>query len=174
MKKFEFAIIASGLDPEDEDFEDRFYEAGCSDATLSFQKGVTIVEFTRKAVSFSHAIVSACQNVMEAGATIERVEPDHLVSISDMSERCNLTKQAISLYSDAKRDGHFPNPVARVTSRYPLWDWSEVAEWLYERGKIPHEEVIQARIVKEANVHFEASQVPDDNFSRRLEELEVA
>ena len=39
MKKYEFSIIASGLDPEAEDFEKRFYDAGCDDATISFQKG---------------------------------------------------------------------------------------------------------------------------------------
>ena len=35
MKIFEFRIIASGLDPEAEDFADRFFDAGCDDATLS-------------------------------------------------------------------------------------------------------------------------------------------
>jgi hypothetical protein len=33
MKIFEFSIIASGLDPEAEDFADRFFDAGCDDAT---------------------------------------------------------------------------------------------------------------------------------------------
>lgn len=174
MKKFEFAIIASGMDPEDEDFEDVFYEAGCADATLAFQKGVIILEFSRKAVSFSQAVISACENVLSAGAKIERIEPDHLVSLSEIAERCPLTKQAISLYTEAKRGSGFPNPVVRVTSRHPLWDWSEVAEWLHEHQKLSLEEVVQARIVKEANVHFEANEMPDDNFTRKLEALESA
>lgn len=174
MKKFEFAIIASGLDTEDEDFEDRFYEAGCADATLAYQKGVLIIEFNRKAVSFSQAVISACVNVRAAGAKIERIEPDHLVSLSEMADRCMLTKQALSLYTEARRGEGFPNPVVRVTSKHPLWDWSEVAEWLYERQKLPLENVIQARIVKEANVHFEANEVPDDNFTRKLAALEGA
>src|SRR3546814_3181104 len=58
MKLHEFTLIASGLDPEAEDFEDRF-ETGCDDATLSFQKGVIILEFSREAVSFSKAVASA-------------------------------------------------------------------------------------------------------------------
>lgn len=173
MKKFEFAIIASGVDPEDEDFEDIFYEAGCADATISFQKGVIIVEFTRKAVTFSQAVISACENLRAAGATIERIEPDHLVSLSDMAARSPVTKQAISLYTEGKRGEGFPNPAACVTSKHPLWDWSEVAEWLYEQGKLSLEEVVEARIVKEANAHFEANEVPDDNFTKKLEALEV-
>lgn len=173
MKKFEFAIIASGLDPEAEDFEDVFYEAGCADATLSFQKGVIIVEFNRKAVSFSQAVISACQNVLGAGAKIERIEPDHLVSLAEISDRCSLTRQAVSLYGSAQRGEDFPSPVAKVTSRHPLYDWSEVAEWLYKKGKLSLDEVVQARILKEANVHFEMNELPDDNFSRKLESLET-
>ena len=174
MKNFEFAIIASGMNPEDEDFEDSFYEAGCADATLAYQKGVIIVEFNRKAVSFSQAVISACENVRSAGAKIERIEPDHLVSLSEMADRCMLTKQALSLYTEAKRGEGFPNPTVRVTSKHPLWDWSEVAEWLYEQNKLSLEDVVQARIVKEANVHFEVNEIPDDNFTRKLAALEVS
>lgn len=174
MKKFEFAIIASGMDPEAGDFEDRFYEAGCADATLAYQKGVIIVEFNRTAVSFSQAVISACENVCSAGARIGRVEPDHLVSLSEMADRCMLTKQALALYTEAKRLEGFPNPTVRVTSKHPLWDWSEVAEWLYEHNKLPLEDVVQARIVKEANVHFEVNEIPDDVFTRKLAALEVA
>ncbi len=174
MKKFEFAIIASGRDPEDDDFEDSFYEAGCADATLSYQKGVIIVEFNRKAVTFSQAVISACENVISTGAMVERIEPDHLVSLSEMAERCPVTKQAISLYSDGKRGEGFPNPAACVTSKHPLWDWSEVAEWLYAHQKLSLDDVVQARIVKAANVHFEKSDVPNANFRRKLEALETA
>jgi hypothetical protein len=49
MRTHEFAIIASGLDPEAEDFATRFYDAGCDDATVSFQKGHIIVDFSRDA-----------------------------------------------------------------------------------------------------------------------------
>ncbi len=51
MKTHEFSIIASGLAPQADDFESRFYEAGCYDATLSFQKGHIIVDFAREAES---------------------------------------------------------------------------------------------------------------------------
>ena len=48
MKTFEFSIVASGLDPEAEDFADRFFNAGPDDATLSFQKGHIILDFAGK------------------------------------------------------------------------------------------------------------------------------
>jgi predicted DNA-binding transcriptional regulator AlpA len=172
MKVHEFTIIASGFSLEAEDFESRFFGAGCDDATLAFQKGAIIVEFSREAVSFSKAVESACENVLAAGAAIERIEPDHLVSLTEIAERCGLSKQAISLYTDGKRGEDFPNPVARVTSRHPLWDWSQVAEWLHRHDRIDREEVVRARIVKEANLHFDQHEAPSDNFRKRLEALE--
>ena len=81
-KHFAFSIVASGLDPQADDFEDRFWEAGCDDATISFRKGRIIVEFKREAKDFVHAILSAYADVRKAGAKVERFEPDDLVSQS--------------------------------------------------------------------------------------------
>jgi hypothetical protein len=74
MKVHEFSIIASGLDPEAEDFLDRFYDAGCDDATVAFQKGQIIVDFGREADSLEDAIASAISDVKKAGAMVGRVE----------------------------------------------------------------------------------------------------
>ena len=173
MKTHEFAIIASGVDPEAEDFEDRFFEAGCDDATISFQKGVIILEFHREAVSFSKALASAYEAVRRAGAKVERVEPDHLVSLSEIADRSGTTRQGISLYTRGERGADFPVPVAKVTSRHPLWDWEEVAGWLVANGKLPREELVRARIVKEANLYLEMGDAPHDNFVKRLEAAEA-
>jgi predicted DNA-binding transcriptional regulator AlpA len=173
MKNHEFSIIASGLDPEAEDFEDRFFEAGCDDATLSFQKGAIIVEFNRASVSFSRAVSTAYQDVLRAGATVERIEPDHLVSLSEIAERAGMSRQAISLYTRAERGSEFPGPVAKVTSKHPLWDWFEVSEWLFENDKIGRDEVVRAKVVKEVNIHLDAAMAVNDNFTRRLERLEL-
>lgn len=171
MKTYEFTIVASGLHPDMDGFEDRFFEAGCDDATLAFQKGVIILEFSREDMSFSHAVSSAFEDVQRAGATVERIEPDHLVSLSDIAERSGLTRQAISLYSNAERGDSFPKPVARVTSKVPLWDWYEVAEWLLSREQIDKNSVIEARIVREANLFIESHDVSSGNFTKRLETL---
>jgi transcriptional regulator with XRE-family HTH domain len=173
MKGHELTIIASGLDPEAEDFADRFFEAGCDDATLSFQKGVIIVEFTREAVSFSKAVASAYADVRRAGASVDRIEPDYLVSLSEIAERSGKSRQAISLYTNGERGEGFPAPVARITSKHPLYDWEEVAGWLVERDALPREELVRARIVKEANLHLETAEAAEDNFVKRLEAAEA-
>ncbi len=151
MKTFEFSIIASGLDPEAEDFADRFFNAGCDDATISFQKGHIIADFARGAELVDDAICSAVECVEAAGAIVDRVEPDPLVNLSDIAARAGLTRAAISQYSTGQRSENFPSPVARVTSDTPLWDWATVATWLFQHEKLSRDDAIEAEVVKAAN-----------------------
>ena len=151
MKQFEFSIIASGLDPEAEDFADRFFEAGCDDATISFQKGHIIVDFARDAKSIEDAICSAIECVGKAGAHVNRVEPDPLVSLSDIAARTGLSRAAITNYSRGDRAGNFPSPVARVTSKTSLYEWSSVATWLFQRKQLTREKAIEAEAVRLVN-----------------------
>jgi hypothetical protein len=151
MKTFEFSIIASGLDPDAEDFESRFYDAGCDDALVAFQKGHIIVDFAREADSLENAIASAIKAVKKAGAKVDRVEPDPLVCLADISARTGLSRSAMTHYSKGARGKNFPAPVARVTSESPLWDWATVARWMFENEKLDKETALEAEIVKYAN-----------------------
>jgi len=103
MTTHEFTIIATGLDPQADDFEDRFYAAGCDDAVISFQKGLILIDFAREAEDAAQAIASACNDIVEAGAVIKRVEPDPLVNLSDIAFRSGLTRAAISNYASGLR-----------------------------------------------------------------------
>lgn len=160
MSTHSFSIIASGLDHEADDFEDRLYEAGCDDATVSVQQGAIILDFDREAPGFNSAIKSAIRDVERAGATVVQVEPTHLVSPADVAARAGLTRAAISNYAMGKRGkslSSFPAPLARVTTSNPLWDWAEVATWLWRDGKVRHAEVHKAKIVRGYNCRLEAS-----------------
>ena len=179
MKKFEFSIIASGLDPEADDFEQRFYDAGCDDATISFQKGRIIVDFARDAASISAAISSAVANVKAAGATIDRVEPDPLVSLSDIATRTGLSRAAVTQYAKGQRRENFPSPVARVTSDSPLWEWSEITRWLFKHEKIAKDVAIDAEAVRIANAEIQCShggleKALRDQVARYEDELKAA
>jgi predicted DNA-binding transcriptional regulator AlpA len=158
MKTFDFSIIASGLDPEAEDFADRFFNAGCDDATISFQKGHIIVDFAREAASIGAAIVSAMECVNATGAMVDRIEPDSLVSLSDIASRTGMSRAAMTQYSKGQRSKDFPSPVAKVTSDSPLWDWATVAKWLFQHGKISREAAMEAAAVRVANVAIESHQ----------------
>jgi predicted DNA-binding transcriptional regulator AlpA len=165
MKMHEFSIVASGLDPEAEDFETRFYDAGCDDATVAFQNGHIIVDFAREARSLDAAIASAVAGVHAAGAKVERVEPDPLVSLSDMAARVGLSRAALTNYFKGHRAKAFPAPVAKVTSESPLWDWATVARWMFQNKKLTREAAIEAEIVRQAN---EAVAKGDVHIGERL------
>jgi transcriptional regulator with XRE-family HTH domain len=161
MKTFEFTVIASGLDPQADDFEDRFFAAGCDDATISFQKGAIILDFARDASSFADAVRSALLNVVQAGARPVHIEPDYLVSLSDIAERAGLSKAAISLYAKGERGQDFPAPIARVTTESPLWDWVEVADWMHRHDKLPGQTLADAKVVRAANLAVQSAAEPD-------------
>jgi hypothetical protein len=167
MKTYEFSIIASGLDPKAEDFEKRFYDAGCEDATISFQKGHIIVDFAQEANSVDAAICSAVECVKAAGAQVDRVEPDPLVNLTDIASRTGLTRQAISQYSKGQRSEHFPSPRARVTSDAPLWDWATVATWLFQHEKLSRDDAIEAEAMKIANEVIESH---EPRFREKMKE----
>lgn len=175
METFEFSIIASGLDPNADDFESRFYDAGCDDATISFQKGHIIVDFAREASTVAEAIDAALRDVATAGAHVDRVEPDPLVSLSDIAARTGMSRAAMTQYAKGQRAEGFPAPVARVTSESPLWDYGGVSLWLYRRGKIGRDQAVMAAAVTEANsVIATGSLAVSDPIRRRIEELEPA
>jgi len=155
MRTHEFTVIAAGLDPEAADFEDRFFEAGCGDATLSVQKGVILVAFSREASGFLRAAWSALNDVAAAGATVLHIEPDPLVTLSDIAERAGVTRAAVSLYAKGERGTGFPAPISRVTTESPLWEWSRVARWFHRQGRLPLDAVLQARIIRRLNGEIE-------------------
>ncbi len=169
MKNHSLTIIASGLDVLGDAFADRFFEAGCDDATVAIQKGLFVLEFDREARTFTHALVTAMRDVARAGARIERVEPDYLVSAAEIAKRSDLGRAVISLYAKGERGRDFPAPVMRVTSESPLYDWAEVAAWLHHHGKLPLADVVQARTVREVNRFVMREQLGRSFLARQLQ-----
>ena len=167
---FEFSIVASGVDQTAADYESRFYDHGCEDALVSFQKGRTIVDFGREALSIEDAIASAVDDVRRAGATVERVEPDPLVNLAEIAKRSDSTRAAITNYAQGKRQcvQPFPSPVARVTTSSPLYDWGQVSHWMCVSGLIAREIAIEARAVHEANQLVACGATIQAELSRRM------
>tara|TARA_B100000315_G_scaffold151835_1_gene140635 strand:- start:4642 stop:5202 length:561 start_codon:yes stop_codon:yes gene_type:complete len=148
-----FSLVLDGVDIEADDFEDCFFEAGCDDALIAVIKETVILDFDRAAKNLIHAIASAVKDVQSTGARVIRVEPDPLVSVSDIAERIDASRQAVSLWTLGKRGpGKFPAPVVRVNSDTPLWDWTGVARWLYINDKLDDPGmIVKAAIVSYAN-----------------------
>lgn len=151
MNSYEFTIVATGLSIDGDDWEDAFYAAGCDDALVSVQRGVFVIEFEREAASATAAIESAVADVRRAGAIVKRIEPDPLVSSSDIAERTGITRQAVSLYVRGDRGEGFPAPIACIASSRPLWCWREVAEWLHANSRLPDGALNLAKAIDLAN-----------------------
>lgn len=179
MEMFEFTVIATGLDPEAEDFEVRFFDAGCDDATVSFQKGHILVDFTREAETLEQAITSAINDIEKTGASVERVEPDPLVSLADIARRADLSRAAITNYVKGDRGAGFPAPKLRVTTDNPLWDWADASKWLFEHHRLTLDVAINAMVVSEANLvitrgYDDFGPTLHKRVSSRMQEFEAA
>jgi hypothetical protein len=75
LRAFEFTMVVSGLDPTTDDFEKRFFEAGCDDATIAVANGTITLQFARQGTDLGEAIASARVSVERAGAEVKEVMP---------------------------------------------------------------------------------------------------
>ena len=151
MDTYEFTIVATGLRTDDEEWQEVFFEAGCDDASPALVRGVFVLRFDREAANLEEAVRSAVADVRRAGAEVRRVEPEPLVSASEIAERAGLSRQLVSLYVKGERSQGFPPPAAGASTQKPLWRWAEVAAWLATAGKLDDQVAEQAATIEMIN-----------------------
>lgn len=137
MSTYTFTLILTNPSAVTPEFEDAVFEAGCADAALGQRSGVVYLQFDREAASFLDAVLSAIQDVNSMPeAVVAHVEPDELVTASDIAYRIGRTRESVRLLIEGTRGpGGFPVPVSGASDRRTrFWRWSEVAEWLDEHG----------------------------------------
>jgi hypothetical protein len=127
--------------------------AGATDSMVGRgPDGVWVAVFAREAPSFEEALKSGLAAVRDARLVVRRVEPDDLVTQSEVAERLGRTSESVRLLASGQRgDGTFPAPSVRTTSRGSLWRWSQVAAWA---GR-PAEEVDRAEWVAVVNARLQ-------------------
>ena len=161
----EFTLILAGPVKIDRQTEDALFEAGCDDALLGSRDGVVFLDFARTADSFSEAVSTAVRDVRTAGFDVLRVEPDDLVSASEIARRTKRTRQSIrQLSTGARGPGGFPPPHARLKCTSPLWRWTEVAKWfssygLGSRNRAAGNSLEQAETIGRVNAVLEAQRL---------------
>lgn len=129
---YEFTLVLSGIHELSREVMDSFFDAGCDDAVVGMRDGVAFAEFCREANSFQGAVFSAIRNVEGAGvgAKVEHIEPDELVTMSEMARRLNMTREGIRKWVDGSRGpGNFPPPIGNLTKRSPIWRWTDILQW---------------------------------------------
>lgn len=136
MSEYEFTLILQG--GFDDAAVDALFEAGCDDATLGEVDGVGSADFVRETPSFGEALRSAVEQVESVpGLRVARVEPDDLVTLSEIAERLGRSREGVRLLVAGERGpGDFPPPASHLKARTRLWRWSEVAAWA-ERHEQP-------------------------------------
>lgn len=135
MSEQEFTLVISG-DLDDDSALDALFEAGCDDATFGSVDGVGFADFIREAPSFLEAVRGAIEQVESVpGLRVTRVEPDDLVTMSEIAERLGRSRESVRLWiSGARGPGEFPQPVSHLKARTRLWRWSEVTAWTERQG----------------------------------------
>jgi len=134
VKSHFFTLILESPRELTEAFEDAVFESGCGDAALSQRSGVLYLEFDRDAPSFRAALLSAIRDVQRTpGTIVSRVEPDDLVTASEVAHRLGRSRESVRLLAEGSRGpGHFPLPVSGASGRrVRLWRWTEVSDWLH-------------------------------------------
>lgn len=129
MSEYEFSLVIAG-NLEDETLLDALFEAGCGDATFGQVDDVGYADFIREAPTFAAAVRSAIEQVEATGLRVVRVEPDDLVTMSEIGQRLGRSRESIRLLiSGARGPGSFPPPFSHLKARSRFWRWSEVAGW---------------------------------------------
>lgn len=137
-QEFEFTLIFSGVRELTVEVLDAFYAGGCDDALIGMRGGVAYADFCREADSFRQAVFSAMRDVELAGvgAKVEHIEPDEMVTMSEIARRLNITREGVrKRVAGTRGPGNFPPPTGGVTRQSPLWRWTDVIQWHQENQK---------------------------------------
>jgi len=160
MNVHEFTLVIETQAGLEEGLEDALFEVGCDDATLSFRKGIAYLDFDREAGDLESAIISAIQQVEQAGLNIwvKRVEPSDLVTSAEIARRLDRSRQSVQqLISGSRGEGDFPLPVAGVTAKTMLWSWQEVTGWFLKNEKLKDKSIYEnATTLKQINESLES------------------
>ncbi|WP_019518561.1 helix-turn-helix domain-containing protein [Faucicola boevrei] len=137
MNTYHFTIIVRDATAFDDSLDDLLFEAGCDDALVCRLDNVIYLEFDRIADTAKDAVKSAFANLNQAGFYDLILQEKGVSSLAEMAKRLDVSRATMSHYANNKRGcGNFPKPVAGVLSGSALYDWGEVAEWLYRQGKL--------------------------------------
>ncbi len=135
MTVHQFTLIVEGPDLQDAAHVDALFAAGCDDATVGRIGTTQYLDFDRRAETLSVAVSEATEAVETAvpGARVVHVEPDDLVTMSEIGQRTGRTRESVRLLIKGERGpGQFPAPATHFKSRNAMWGWQEVAAWFAE------------------------------------------
>lgn len=171
---FNFTLVLHGVDDKTEGLEDALFEAGCDDALINYRNGTIYLDFDRASDNLEEAVISAIKQVegLSFNITVASVSPDDYVSESEVAKRLHVNRQAVSLWFKGARHvkNPFPSPVMKLSEKSPLWRWSDIVEWLYQKRKITDPKMIeQAKFMGSLNITLMARDAESKQLQNRIE-----
>jgi len=146
-------------EPVEADY-DRLFENGCDDAAFATDRGIAIADFDRESETMSDAIATAVAEVEAAGLTPMRIVDHDLVTLADIADRIDQSRESVRRYTIGERGpGRFPPPINAGREGATFYRWSEVAPWLREALGIEAPEEDPALAM--ANLLLQARQMKD-------------
>lgn len=136
MSAHEFTLIVEGPDLQEDPYVDALFEAGFDDTTIGRVGSIQYLDFDREAESFVDAVFSATEDLEAAvpGVRVVHLEPDDLVTMSEIAERVGRTRESVRLLISGDRGpGGFPAPATHFRNRQRMWRWQEVAVWFADK-----------------------------------------
>jgi hypothetical protein len=115
------------------------YEAGCDDAGIETGAAGTLIEFSRQAENWAHAIGSAVADIEKVpGLRVTGAGQDEQVTMLDIARRAGRSREAVRLWATGQRGpGDFPAPQWESPGGERFWSWPAVAAWISEHLHIP-------------------------------------
>src|SRR5450759_158612 len=169
-----FTLVISGVAELSRAVLNRLFEAGCDDATFGGRDGYVYGDFDREAPTFADAVSSAIEQVEATGLRVMRVEPEELVSASEIAARTQRSREGVRLLIAGKRGpGGFPPPLGWLDAKTRVWRWSDVSRWFVTEFKAQLGEPGDAAFIAALNSALEVrDQVPQ--LSRKEQRRAVA
>lgn len=135
MSSHQFTLIVDGPDLQDDAYIKALFDAGCDDATVARVGTIQYLDFDREAGTFADAVLGATDAIENAvpGARVVHLEPDDLVTMSEIAHRTGRSRESVRLLIRGERGpGGFPAPATHLKSRQRMWRWQQVATWFAE------------------------------------------
>ena len=156
-REFDFTLVLTGFDYLTTALEDAILKA-CDDGTLAMAPGRPYLTFSREAASMKVAILSAIHDVRGIGMGVDVLRVDYctLVTQAEIARKIGKSRQLVFQYIQGVRGpGGFPAPVCDLVEGQPIWNWSEVASWLWENNMVKESVLRDAEAVDTINVVLE-------------------
>lgn len=169
MNIYNVAVVVDGLDPNDAALDKLF--AALPDAVPSSVGGAVSISSPVEASSeedAAFALVVALEDLFP-DAVMVRLDQD-LVSIPDIAERVDRSRESIRLFVEGKRGpGSFPVPIGTVGDGIRVWPWATVVEWFEgELGLVLDENLVRPAAAAVVDACLAARRRPRRAHSARI------